>query len=54
MEQGIATLNVPSPLMGEGQGEGVTPQGSPLPLAPSHEGREEKKPLFSHAVQTVV
>jgi len=28
--------------MGEGQGEGATPQSDPLPLAPSHKGREEK------------
>src|SRR5262245_31888488 len=36
------TWDFPSPLMGEGQGEGATLQDSPLPLAPSHEGREEK------------
>src|SRR5262249_7754868 len=36
----------PSPLMGEGKGEGVTPQDSPLPLTPSHEGRGEKKAFF--------
>ena len=28
--------------MGESQGEGVAPQGGPLPLAPSPCGREEK------------
>jgi hypothetical protein len=34
------------PLRGEGQGEGAAPQGVPLPLAPSHKGREEKVALL--------
>jgi hypothetical protein len=36
-----AENQVPSPLMGEGQGEGAAPQRSPLPLTPSRQGREE-------------
>ena len=36
--------NFPSPLIGEGQGEdelGTSCAGDPLPLAPSHKGRED-------------
>jgi len=43
LEQSVGTRDFPSPLMGEGQGEGVALQGSPLPLAPFHKGREEKQ-----------
>ena len=42
LQQRAGALDFPSPLMGEGQGEGAAPQASPLPLAPSHQGREEK------------
>jgi ergothioneine biosynthesis protein EgtB len=42
LEQSVGTRDFPSPLMGEGQGEGATPQGRPLPLTPSHQGREDK------------
>jgi hypothetical protein len=43
----------PSPLMGEGQGEGVVPQGDPLShsLPPGERG---KRSSFSHTAQTVV
>src|SRR5262245_60912167 len=34
---------VPSPLVGKGQDGGATLQVNPLPLTPSHKGREEKK-----------
>jgi hypothetical protein len=32
--------------LGEGQGEGAALQGDPLPLAPSHKGREEKSYFY--------
>src|SRR5262249_30930272 len=54
VEQGAGAHQFPSPSMGEGQGEGVAPQGGPLPLAPSRQGREEKQLSFPRATPTVV
>jgi len=33
------TINIPSPLMGEGQGGGKNRYVAPLPLIPYHQGR---------------
>lgn len=40
--------------MGEGEGEGMTPQGGPLFLTLSHQRREENRNPFPHNAQTVV
>jgi len=44
----------PSPLMGEGQGEGVTPQDTPSLWLPPTRGGRKKTRSFSYYVQTVV